>query len=131
MPTAKEAAGLRQRLTRGVTPLEANLRAVTAAAEKLRPASEAGPAELKAAYEEWQQSLRELDQGYATGWTGLSREVIGLWQDVFLPKLTRLGGERRRLLPRPLKVGLYFTLFTVVVIVLLLVLFGQLGVQFE
>ncbi len=131
MPTPKEAAGLRQRLTRGVTPLEENLRAVTAAAEKLRPASEAGPAELKAAYEEWQQSLRELDQAYATGWTGLSREVIGLWQDAFLPKLTRLGGERRRLLPRSLKVGLYFIFFTAVVMVLLLVLFGQLGVRFE
>ena len=128
MPNEKEAAGLQQRLTRGVAGLQDSLRAVSKTAEQLRPASESDDrSELKDAYEGWQQSLRDLDQAYAAGWAGLSREVINLWQDSFLPKLTRLGGERRRFLPRPLKVALYFALGAVVVVLLFLLLTGQLG----
>ncbi|UCF20712.1 MAG: hypothetical protein JSU87_04690, partial [Gemmatimonadota bacterium] len=127
MPTAKEATGLRQRLTRGVSGLQQSLRGVSQAAEKLGPAAEADRSELKAAYDGWQESLRDLDRAYAAGWAGLSREVVNMWQDTFLPKLTRLGGERRRFLPRPVKVGLYFVLGAVAVIFLYLLATGQLG----
>jgi hypothetical protein len=133
MPAQKEVTGLRQRLTRGVTPLESSLSAVSKAAAELGPASEAGRAALKEVYDRWQESLRQLDQAYATGWAGLGREAVGIWQDAFLPKLTRLGGERRRLLPRPLKVGLNFIVVMLVAFVLYLYLTGQLGqlVRFE
>jgi hypothetical protein len=133
MPAQKEVTGLRQRLTRGVTPLESSLSAVSKAAADLGPASEAGRAALKEVYDRWQESLRQLDQAYATGWAGLGREAVGIWQDAFLPKLTRLGGERRRLLPRPLKVGLNFIVVMLVAFVLYLYLTGQLGqlVRFE
>jgi hypothetical protein len=133
MPSPKEASGVKQRLTRGVASLEAALKAVSQAAEGLRPAAQAGPAELREAYEGWQGSLQELDQAYATGWAGLSREVIGVWQDSFLPRLTRLGGERRRLLPRPLKIALYFLLFLIIAFIAYLYFTGQLSqvIQFE
>ncbi len=133
MPSSKEVAGLRQKLIRGVAALEKPLKAVSEAKDALKSAAQAGPAELKAAYRAWQQSLQELDQAYATGWTSLSREAIAIWQDVFLPRLTRLGGERRRLLPRPLKVALYFLLVLIVAFVVYLYLTGQLSqvIQFE
>lgn len=133
MPVHKEAAGLKQRLTRGVAEMESALTALSRAGEQLKPASEAGRAELVAAYQNWQAALNELDQSYAVGWNGLSREVISVWQDAFLPKLTRLGGERRRLLPRPLKVALYFMLFLFLAFLAYLVATGQLGdvIQFE
>jgi hypothetical protein len=133
MPSQKEAAALKQRLTRGVSQMEKTLTSVSQAAAQLRPAGLAGHDELKMAYDGWQESLRELDQAYATGWNGLSREVVGVWQDAFLTKLTRLGGERRRLLPRPVKVGLYFLVFIIVMFVVYLYLTDQLTqiIQFE
>ncbi|UCC72252.1 MAG: hypothetical protein JSV86_18085 [Gemmatimonadota bacterium] len=133
MPSTKEVSGVKQRVTRGVSPLEKPLKAVTQASEALRPAAEAGPAELKAAYERWLQSLQELDQAYATGWAGFSREVIGVWQDSFVPRLTRLGGERRRLLPRPFKIAFYFVLFVIIAFAAYLYFTGQLDqvIQFE
>jgi hypothetical protein len=133
MPSPKEVAGLRQRLTRGVASLERPLTAVSQSAEALKPAAQAGQAELKEAYNSWHASLQELDQAYATGWAGLSREVVSVWQDVFLPKLTRLGGERRRLLPRPVKITFYFFVFLIVAFVAYLYFTGQLSqvIQFE
>lgn len=133
MPTDKEMAGLRQRLTRGVGQMEAALSQVSQAAAQLKPASEAGREQLQQAYDRWQESLHELDQAYATGWAGLSREVVGVWQDAFLPKLTRLGGERRRFLPRSLKVAFYFILVLVVAALAYLFFTGQLSnvIRFE
>ncbi len=133
MPSAKEISGVKQRLTRGVSSLEASLKTVSQAAEALRPAAQAGAAELKGAYDRWQVSLKELDQAYATGWAGLSREVIGVWQDAFVPRLTRLGGERRRMFPRPLKYAFYFLLLLAVAAAVYLYLTGQLSqiIQFE
>jgi hypothetical protein len=133
MPSPKEISGVRQRLTRGVSALEGQLRTVTQAAEALKPAAQAGAGELKEAYDRWQVSLKELDQAYATSWAGLSREVIGVWQDAFLPRLTRLGGERRRMFPRPLKYAFYFLLLLVIAALVYLYLTGQLSqvIQFE
>jgi hypothetical protein len=132
MPSQKEISGLKQRLTRGVAPMETTLDAVSKAARELATA-EADPSELSAAYEGWHEALRELDQAYATGWTGLSRELVAVWQDAFLPKLTRLGGERRRLFPRWLKVAFYSLLFVVVAGLAYLYLTGQLSqvIRFE
>jgi hypothetical protein len=133
MPSEKELAGLRQRLTRGVGSVEATLSQVTKSAGDLEGAAEKGRAELQAAYGVWQERLRELDQAYATGWAGLSREIVGVWQDAFLPKLTRLGGERRRFLPRPVKIALIFILAVIVIGLAYLVVTGQLSdvIQFE
>lgn len=133
MPSQKEISGVRQRLTRGVAALEGPMKNVSQAAEGLRPAVQAGQEELKEAYVRWQGSLKELDQAYATGWAGLSREVVGVWQDAFLPRLTRLGGERRRMFPRPLKYAFYFLLLLVVAAVAYLYFTGQLNqvIQFE
>jgi hypothetical protein len=133
MPSPKEISGVRQRLTRGVSALESQLRTLTQAAEALRPAAQAGAGELKEAYDRWQVSLKELDQAYATSWAGLSREVIGVWQDAFLPRLTRLGGERRRMFPRPVKYAFYFLLLLVIAALVYLYFSGQLGqvIQFE
>ena len=133
MPTDKEMAGLRQRLTRGVGQMETALSQVSQAAAQLKPASEAGREQLQQAYDRWQESLHELDQAYATGWAGLSREVVGVWQDAFLPKLTRLGGERRRFLPRSLKVAFYFILVLAVAALAYLFFTGQLSnvIRFE
>ena len=133
MPSEKEAAALRQKLARGVAEMESSLDGVSEAASQLAPAAETGRTELKAAYDRWQDSLRELDQAYATGWAGLSREIIAIWQDTFLPGLGKLGGERRRFLPRSVKVVLWFVVGLVVVFVLFLMLTGQLGqvIQFE
>ncbi len=133
MPSQREISGLRQRLTRGVASLEGPLKAVSQTAEGVQTAVRGEQAQLKDAYTGWQQSLRELDQAYAAGWSGLSREVVGIWQDAFLPRLTRLGGERRRLLPRPVKLALYFVLFLIVAFVAYLFFTGQLDqvIQFE
>jgi hypothetical protein len=133
MPSQKEISGLKQRLTRGVAPMEATLNAVSKAGRELMATAEADPSELSTAYERWHEALRELDQAYATGWTGLSREVVAVWQDAFLPKLTRLGGERRRVFPRWLKITFYFLLFLVVAGLAYLYLTGQLSqvIQFE
>jgi hypothetical protein len=133
MPTDKEMAGLRQRLTRGVSQMELALSHVSQAAAQLKPASQAGNDQLQQAYDRWQESLRELDQAYATGWAGLSREVVGVWQDAFLPKLTRLGGERRRFLPRSLKVAFYFILILIAGALAYLYFTGQLSnvIRFE
>jgi hypothetical protein len=133
MPSQKEAAGIKQKLARGVAEMEASLNKVTEAAGQLGPAAEAGRPELQAAYDGWQESLRELDQAYATGWAGLSREVVAVWQDTFLPGLGKLGGERRRFLPRSVKIALWFIVGLVVVFALFLIVTGQLGqvIQFE
>ncbi|NIR46682.1 MAG: hypothetical protein GWN99_19945 [Gemmatimonadetes bacterium] len=133
MPSQREISGLKQRLTRGVSGMEKRLTQLSKAAAALKPASEKGQAELKEAYATWQQGLAELDQAYATGWAGLSREVVGVWQDAFLPKLTRLGGERRRLLPRSIKVAFYFVLIVIAAGLAYLYFTGQLGqvIQFE
>lgn len=133
MPSKREVSGLRQRLTRGVSQMEKTLSQLSKAANALKPAAEQGQSELKEAYGSWQEGLSELDQAYATGWAGLSREVVGVWQDAFLPKLTRLGGERRRLLPRSIKVAFYFVLILIAAGLAYLYLTGQLGqvIQFE
>ncbi|HSG82051.1 MAG TPA: hypothetical protein VLC48_07370 [Gemmatimonadota bacterium] len=133
MPSAKELLGLKQRLTRGVGAMESTLSRVSQAAEQLKPASAAGSSQFAEAYGQWHENLRELDQAYATGWTGLSREIVGVWQDAFLPKLTRLGGERRRLLPRAIKVAFYFIVIVIGLAVAYLYFTGQLGqvIQFE
>ncbi len=126
MPSHKEVAGLKQRLARSLADIEGPLTAVSKSAEDLRPAAEAGRGELQRAYDEWHSRLREVDQAYATGWASFSREVVNVWQSAFLPKLTRLGGERRRLLPRPAKVALYFVILVAAAAVLYLFLSGQL-----
>jgi len=133
MPLAKEVSGFRQRFARGVADLEGTLAKVTQAAAQLEPAAAKGSAELETAYTRWHEGMRELDQAYATGWAGLSREVVSVWQDSLMPRLSRLGGERRRLLPRPIKVALYFVVFAFLAVVVFLALTGQLGqvVQFE
>ncbi len=133
MPSQKESAAIRQKLARGLTDMEGSLEKVSAAAARLAPAAEAGRAELQAAYDGWQESLRELDQAYATGWAGLSREVVAVWQNTFLPGLSKLGGERRRFLPRSVKVALWFIVGLLVVFIVYLALTGQLGqvIQFE
>lgn len=127
MPSDKEIVGLRQRLRRGLETLESTLGQVTEAARGLKRAAERGAGELQAAYERWHASLKELDQAFATGWTGLSWEVIGVWQERFLPRLARLGNEKRRLLPRPLKVGLYFILVAALLFLAYLLVTGQLS----
>lgn len=133
MPSDKEVLGLKQRLRRGLETLESTLGQVTEAARELKPAMERGASEQRAAYERWHASLRELDQAYATGWTGVSWEVIGVWQERFLPRLARLGSEKRRLLPRPLKVALYSILAAAILFVAYLALTGQISefIQFE
>jgi hypothetical protein len=133
MPSSKEVSGLKQRLTRGISALEAVLFKVSQAAEQLKPASAAGSSQFAEAYGRWHESLRELDQAYAAGWAGLSREIVGVWQDAFLPKLTRLGGERRRLLPRAVKIAFYFIVILIGLAVAYLYFTGQLGqvIQFE
>jgi hypothetical protein len=133
MPSAKEVSGFRQRFARGVADLEATMEKVTQAAVQLEPAAAKGSAELETAYTRWHETMRELDQAYATGWAGLSREVVQVWQDSLMPRLSRLGGERRRLLPRPIKVALYFVVFAFLAVVVFLALTGQLGqvIQFE
>lgn len=108
MPDDREVAGLRQRLARGVVEMEAKLSAVTAAAGSVKAVMETGGDELRAAYRGWLDALRELDQAYATGWANVSREAVVIWKEVFMPRLTRLAGERRRLLPRPVRIGLLF-----------------------
>lgn len=127
MPSKREGGGVQHRLTRGVVELEKTTDAVSKSVEAVRAAAESGGPELNAAYEAWQESLRQLDQAYSVGWTGLSREVIGVWQDSFLPKLTRLGGERRRFLPRPIRAAFYFILFAVVGAIIYLVATGQIS----
>ncbi len=133
MPSQKEVVGLRQRLTRTVAEIESATSEVSQRSAALASTVSSGRAELQEAYDSWHGSLRELDQAYATGWASFSREVVNIWQTVFLPKLTRLGGERRRLLPRPLRVTLYFIGLLVVAAVVYLLLTGQLDqiVQFE
>jgi hypothetical protein len=133
MPDQREMAGLRQRLTRSVVEIEPKLSSVTNAVRELKAAAESGRDSLKVAYQGWLESLRELDRAYAAGWASLSHEVVALWQDAFLPRLVKLAGERRRLLPRPLKVALYFVLALIVLFVLYAALTGQLGqlIQFE
>lgn len=133
MPDQKEVAGLRQRLTRGVAPMEPELSAVSKAARTLESAADAGGYKLKLAYERWREALRAMDRAYATAWTELGRGVIGIWQEIFLVRLTRLAGERRRLLPRPLKVALLFLAALVLLLIGYLALTGQLGtvIQFE
>ncbi len=127
MPSKRESGGVQHRLTRGVVELEKTADVVSKSAEAVRATAESGGPELNAAYEAWQESLRQLDQAYSVGWTGLSRELIGAWQDSFLPKLTRLGGERRRLIPRPIRGALYFILFAVVGAIIYLVATGQIS----
>jgi hypothetical protein len=133
MPSAKEVTGFRQRFARGVSELEGILEKVSRAAAQLEPAAAQGSAELEVAYTGWQEAMRELDQAYATGWAGLSREVVQVWQDGLMPRLSRLGGERRRLLPRPIKVALYFVVFAFLAAVVFLAVTGQLGqlIEFE
>ncbi len=133
MPSQKEVVGLRQRLARTVAEIEKAADAVSQRSAALASAVSSGREALQEAYDAWHGSLRELDQVYATGWASFSREVVNIWQTVFLPKLTKLGGERRRLLPRPLRVTLYFIGLLVVAAVVYLLLTGQLGqvVQFE
>ena len=133
MPSAKEVAGFRQRFARSVADLEATLEKVSQAAAQLEPAAAQGSAQLESAYTSWHETMRELDQAYATAWASLSREIVKVWQDALMPRLSRLGGERRRLLPRPIKVALYFVLFVFVGVVVFLAVTGQLGqvVQFE
>ena len=127
MPSDKEIAGMRQRLSRSIADLEGSLRTVTEAAEALQPAAEAGQADLGVAYQSWQRSLSELDQAYATGWTSLSREVVAIWEETFVPRLTKLGSERRRLLPRAVRVVIFFLVFAAAALVLFLLVTGQLG----
>ncbi len=133
MPSAKEVSGFRQRFARGVAELEGTLERVSQAAAQLEPAAAKGSAALETAYTRWHEVMRELDQAYASGWAGLSREVVHVWQDGLVPRLSRLGGERRRLLPRPIKVAVYFVLLAFLVVVVFLAVTGQLGqvVQFE
>lgn len=133
MPSDKEISGMRQRLSRSIAELEGSLRTVTEAAQTLRPASEAGEAELGVAYQRWQRVLGELDQAYATGWAGLSREVVAIWEETFVPRLTKLGSERRRLLPRAVRLVVFFLVFVAVALVLYLLVTGQLGevISFE
>lgn len=133
MPDERELAGLRQRLTRSVVAIEPKLSSVSNAVRELKSAEESGQDQLKLAYRRWLESLRELDQAYATGWSSLGQEVVAVWQDVFLPRLVRLAGVRRRLLPRPLKVAFYFLLALIVLFILYAALTGQLGqvIQFE
>ena len=133
MPSAKEVAGFRQRFARSVADLEATLEKVSQAAAQLEPAAAQGSAQLESAYTSWHETMRELDQAYATAGASLSREIVKVWQDALMPRLSRLGGERRRLLPRPIKVALYFVLFVFVGVVVFLAVTGQLGqvVQFE
>jgi hypothetical protein len=133
MPSAKERDGIAQRFRRGVAELEGTLNKVSASASRLKPAAEKNGAALEKAYEHWHEMLRELDQAYATSWAELSREIVHVWQDGLLPRLARLGGERRRLLPRPIKIGFYFVFFVIVAAVVYLALTGQLGqvIQFE
>jgi hypothetical protein len=127
MPSAKEVAGLKRRMARGVSGMESTLKAVSEASNQLQPSYKAGRQELQEAYDRWQQSLRDLDQAYASGWTELSREAVNIWQDALLPRLSKLGGERRRFLPRPIKVALYFIVALFVLFVLYILLTGQLG----
>ncbi len=133
MPSPKEVVGVRQRLARTVAEIEQSTDAVSRAAKAVGPAVSSSGEELQEAYDRWHESLRELDQAYATGWASFSREVVNVWQSVFMPKLTRLSGQRRRFLPRPVKVALYFVGLLVVAAVVYLVLTGQLSqiVQFE
>lgn len=133
MPSGKEVAGFRQRFARSVAELEGTLNAVSETAARLEPAAAHGSEELEAAYTHWHESMRQLDQAYATAWASLSREVVQVWQDGLMPRLSRLGSERRRLLPRPIKVALYFVLIVFVGVVVFLALTGQLGqvIQFE
>ncbi len=123
----RETGGLQNRLARGITGLEKASDSVSTSAEAVQAAAEAGGPELTQAYEGWHASLRELDQAYAVGWTELSREVIAVWQDTFLPKLTRLGGERRSLLPRPVRAAMLFFFFLFVAFVVYLIVTGQLS----
>lgn len=125
MPSRREMGGIQRRLSRGIVDLEKMAGDVSGSATAVRAA--VGGPDLKAAYEGWHTSLRELDQAYAMGWTGVSREVIQVWQDAFLPKLTRLGGERRRLLPRSVRAGLYFLVFAVLGAIAYLAFTGQLS----
>ena len=127
MPTQKELAALRQRLIRGIAQMEGVLAALSEAAKNLKPAAEAGRVELKAAYQAWLEALRELDQAYAVAWNGLSREVVGVWQDAFVPKLTRLGGERRRLLPGPIKLVVYSVIGVVLTFLVYMLFTGRIG----
>ena len=53
--------------------------------------------------------------------------MIAVWQDTFLPKLTRLGGERRSLLPRPVRAAMLFFFFLFVAFVVYLIVTGQLS----
>lgn len=133
MPTAREVSGVRQRLARCLGDLEEAFERTAHVGGAVRPAAAEGASELGAAYQRWQQGMTELDGAYATGWAVLSRELVSVWQDGLIPRLSRLGSERRRLLPRPIRVVLYFVLFLVVVSLLYLGFTGQLGqvIQFE
>ena len=125
MPSKREAGNLQHRLARGITELEKVVPKASKAAEAVKAA--AGGPDQKAAYEGWLASLRDLDQAYAMSWTGVGREVVRVWQDSFVPKLTRLGGERRRFLPRPLRAALYFLFFALLGAIVYLVVTGQLS----
>ncbi|MEE8550667.1 MAG: hypothetical protein V3T08_05360 [Gemmatimonadota bacterium] len=126
MPDPKQITGLKQRLLRGVAALQAALTGVTRAAGELRRAGERGRAELESAYAQWLNSLRELDRIYAEGWSSVSREIVGVWEKAFLPSLTELAGERRRLLAPPVRVALYVLVAALVAVGVYLSLTGQL-----
>ncbi len=110
MPSEREVTGLEQRLMRGISPLESAMGRVSVAASELSAARTDGEVGVEAAYERWLETLAELDETYAEGWNRLGREIAGVWQDALLPRLTRLAGERRRLLPTSVRVALYFLL---------------------
>lgn len=127
LPDEREVAGIRQRLVRAVGPAEAPLKSMASAGEAARSAMEGDRDRLRKAYRSWLERLHEGDEGLAAAWTALSREAIGVWQDVLVPRLNRLAGERRRLLPWAVRVAIYSVLALLVALVLYLLLSGQLG----
>lgn len=127
VPDDREVAAIRQRLTRGLGPMQPMLFRVSEAAQAVRDASDGARERIREAYEEWLETLRELDAAYAAGWDGLGREIVGVWSEALLPRLHGLAGERRRLLPWSFRLGLYIALLVLALVIGYLYLTGRLG----
>jgi hypothetical protein len=127
VPGEKEVAGIRQRLMRAVRPAEAPLATMSSAGAEVRTAMRSDRDRLRTAYRSWLERLHEGDEALADVWTALGREAIGVWQDNLVPRLNRLGGERRRWLPWPARMAIYLVIVIAVALVLYLLLSGRLS----
>ncbi len=96
MPASEEEMEFRQRLGRGLGPLQGLSDALAELGHRIREVEALGGSEFETLHGRWVEVLSRFDRAFARAWVQVGTTTLQQWEEGLCPRLSKVAAEKRR-----------------------------------